>query len=197
MPVEVGRAGEYGHNNSAKAFVDSNFVRGGVRVVANDAGLTGLTSVSDQLKEYVTIVYHQGDSKFYLLVDEDNIATKATGWTDLSTIIGGGLQNIVEDLSPQLGANLQTNNFNIELGESDKIEFNDSVEMSSTGSVFKIEATTDQTIKFTPYPASTGKINLDGLVQFKQFSPASPPDAFEGGMYADTDDNLYFGVASA
>jgi hypothetical protein len=193
MPVEVGRAGEYGHNNSAKAFVDSNFVRGGVRVVANDAGLTGLTSVSDQLKEYVTIVYHQGDSKFYLLVDEDNIATKATGWTDLSTIIGGGLQNIVEDLSPQLGANLQTNNFNIELGDSDKIEFNDSVEVYSTGSVFNIEATTDQTLRFTP-SGSTGKIDLNGVVQFKQFDPTSPPAAFEGGMYADTDDNLYFGV---
>lgn len=88
MAVEVGRAGEYGHNNSAKAFVDSDFVRGGIRKVANDAGLTGLSSNSDQLKENVTIVYHEGDSAFYLLTDEGNISSKSTGWTDISTIVG-------------------------------------------------------------------------------------------------------------
>jgi hypothetical protein len=166
MPVEVGRAGEYGHNNSAKAFVDSNFVRGGVRVVANDAGLTGLTSVSDQLKEYVTIVYHQGDSKFYLLADKDNIATKATGWTDLSTIIGGGLQNIVEDLSPQLGGNLDV----------------------QSSSLFT--SVTDGNVTITPN--GTGYIDLDGSIHFKRFT--SPPAAFDGGMYADDQNNLYFGI---
>jgi hypothetical protein len=172
MPVEVGRAGEYGHNNSAKAFVDSNFVRGGVRVVANDSGLTGLTSVTDQLKEYVTIVYHQADSKFYLLVDEDNIATKATGWTDLATIIGGGLQNIVEDLSPQLGGNLD-------------VHYN-----GTTRSI--INSNSGDDIQFTP--TGTGHVNLDGVVEFKRFPAASPPTAFEGGMYADDADTLYFGV---
>jgi hypothetical protein len=167
MPVQVGRAGEYGHNNSAKSFVDSNFVRGGGRVVANDAGLTGLTSVSDQLKEYVSIVYHEADSKFYLLVDSANIATKATGWTDLATIIGGGLQSIIEDLTPELGGNLDV------LTQS-------------------IVSSSNRNITFTPN--GTGHVNLDGVVEFKQFDSASPPDPFEGGMYADNADNLYFGV---
>lgn len=169
MPVEVGRAGEYGHNNSAKAFVDSNFVRGGGRVVANDAGLTGLTSVSDQLKEYVSIVYHEADSKFYLLVDSANIATKATGWTDLATIIGGGLQNVVEDLTPALGGNLDV------LARS-------------------IVSSVNRDITFTPN--GTGHVNLDGVVEFKQFAAATPPQAFAGGMYADDADDLYFGVST-
>ena len=170
MPVEVGRAGEYGHNNSAKAFVDSNFVRGGGRVVANDAGLTGLTSVSDQLKEYVSIVYHEADSKFYLLVDSANIATKATGWTDLATIIGGGLQSIIEDLTPELGGNLDV------LTQS-------------------IVSSSNRNITFTPN--GTGRVNLDGLVEFKQFDhTATPPTAFAGGMYADDADDLYFGVST-
>lgn len=173
MPVEVGRAGEYGHNNSAKAFVDSNFVRGGGRVVANDAGLTGLTSVSDQLKEYVSIVYHEADSKFYLLVDSANIATKATGWTDLATIIGGGLQNVHEDISPQLGGNLD-------------VFYN-----GTTRSI--VNSNNGSDIQFTP--TGTGKVSLDGLVKFKQFDPSAPPEAFEGGMYADTDDTLYFGIS--
>lgn len=166
MPVEVGRAGEYGHNNSAKSFVDSNFVRGGGRVVANDTELTGLTSVSDQLKEYVSIVYHEADSKFYLLVDSANIATKATGWTDLATIIGGGLQNIVEDLSPQLGGNLDV----------------------QSRSLFT--SVTDGNV--TIIPNGTGYIDLDGAIHFKRFT--SPPAAFDGGMYADNANNLYFGL---
>jgi hypothetical protein len=175
MPVQIGRAGEYGHNNSEKAFVDSNFVRGGVRVVANDAGLTGLTSVSDQLKEYVTIVYHEADSKLYLLVDSSNIATKATGWTDLGDLMGtgSGIENVHEDASPQLGGNLDV--------------FYD----GTTRSIVNSNSGSD--IQFTP--TGTGKINLDGLVEFKRFDhTASPPEAFEGGMYADTADNLYFGV---
>lgn len=48
--------------------------------------------------------------------------------------------------------------------------------------------TTSTDITFT----TTGKINLDGTIRFKRFS--SPPTAFEGGMYADDQDDLYFGV---
>ena len=87
MPVQIGRAGEYGHNNSEKAFIDSDFVRGGIRKVADDSGLTGLSSSSDQLKQDVTIVYHEADDKFYLLTDDTNINSKANGWTDLGTIL--------------------------------------------------------------------------------------------------------------
>lgn len=47
-------------------------------------------------------------------------------------------------------------------------------------------------------PNGTGSINLDGTIQFKRFDAgATAPSAFTGGMYADDDDNLYFGVTGA
>ena len=78
---------------------------------------------------------------------------------------GGG--DVSLDLSPQLGGNLDV----------------------QARSLFT--STTNGDIQFTPN--GTGSINLDGTVKFKRFS--TPPDAFEGGMYADNADNLYFGVS--
>jgi len=130
MPVQIGRAGEYGHNNSEKAFIDSDFVRGGIRKVADDAGLTGLSSNSDQLKENVTIVYHEADDAFYLLTDEDNISNKSTGWTDMSTIVGGSGSGdtpaITSDgSSPSLNTGITADEIRdlIDLGTSDSPTF--------------------------------------------------------------------------
>mgnify|MGYP003113376159 FL=1 len=91
------------------------------------------------------------------------------GWTNAAnwSSVGSGLENVVEDTTPQLGGNLDVN------GQS-------------------LVSTSDGDIVFTPN--GTGKINLDGTVQFKRFS--TPPTAFDGGMYADDNDNLYFGVSS-
>lgn len=97
--------------------------------------------------------------------------TDASNWTEIGS--GSGIDNVHEDTSPQLGGNLD-------------VHYN-----GTTRSI--INSNSGDDIQFTP--TSTGKINLDGLVEFKQFDPASPPDAFEGGMYADTNDNLYFGVS--
>jgi hypothetical protein len=77
------------------------------------------------------------------------------------------IANVSEDDSPQLGANLDV----------------------QARSLFT--STTDGDIQLTPN--GTGSINLDGTVKFKRFSSA--PAAFEGGMYADNADNLYFGVS--
>ena len=87
--------------------------------------------------------------------------------------VGSGLDNVVDDLTPQLGGDL------------------DVYDGAATHSITNSNSGAD--IQFTP--TGTGRINLDGLVEFKRFDPASPPTAFEGGMYADTDDNLYFGVS--
>lgn len=90
----------------------------------------------------------------------------AASWTELGGE-GSGLNNVVEDLTPQLGGDLDVNGNSI-------------VSVSNGDIVFT--------------PNGTGKINLDGTVQFKRFSVA--PTAFDGGMYADDADNLYFGVSS-
>ena len=91
------------------------------------------------------------------------------GWTNAAnwSSVGTGLENVVEDTTPQLGGNLDVN------GQS-------------------LVSTSNGDIVFTPN--GTGKINLDGTVQFKRFS--TPPTAFDGGMYADDNDKLYFGVSS-
>ncbi len=75
--------------------------------------------------------------------------------------------DVVDDLTPQLGGNLDVQTFNL------------------------FTSSTNGDIQFTPQ--GTGSINLDGTVKFKSFTQA--PTAFEGGMYADSNDNLYFGVS--
>lgn len=91
--------------------------------------------------------------------------TDANDWAEVGS--GTGLDNVVEDLTPQLGGDLDVN------GQS-------------------IVSVSNGDIVFTPN--GTGHINLDGVVEFKRFPAASPPTAFAGGMYADDDDNLFFGV---
>lgn len=77
-----------------------------------------------------------------------------------------GILELFLDPSPQLGAALDVNDHSI----FTSVEGGD--------------------IIFTP--SQTGYINLNGTVFFKEFDEA--PDPFEGGMYRDSDNNLYFGV---
>lgn len=90
-------------------------------------------------------------------------------WTDADnwTEIGGsGLEHVVEDTTPQLGGNLDV----------------------QSNSLFT--SVTDGNVTITPN--GTGYIDLDGSIHFKRFT--SPPAAFDGGMYADNQNNLYFGI---
>jgi hypothetical protein len=92
--------------------------------------------------------------------------TDAGNWTEIGS--GSGLQNVVEDSTPELGGNLDV------LTQS-------------------IVSSSNRDITFTPN--GTGHVNLDGVVEFKRFTAASPPTAFAGGMYADDADELYFGIS--
>ena len=97
----------------------------------------------------------------------DTGSTGATGATGPTGPQGiQGIQGL--DSSPQLGGNLDV----------------------QARSLFT--STTNGDIQLTPN--GTGSINLDGTVKFRRFS--TPPTPFEGGMYADVSDNLYFGVSS-
>lgn len=80
---------------------------------------------------------------------------------------GFGLFELVDDPTPTLGGKLDVSTFNL------------------------FTSATNKDIQFTPN--GTGSINLDGTIKFKRFKTA--PDAFEGGMYADEHDNLFFGVS--
>lgn len=56
-------------------------------------------------------------------------------------------------------------------------------------------STTNGDVQITPN--GTGSVNLDGTVKFKRFDNTDPPSAFVGGMYADDNDELFFGVTGA
>jgi hypothetical protein len=83
--MAVPKADEYQHNNPDRAFVDSRFVRGGRRTVADRAELYALVAKADQLEQDVTIVRIKVDSESdgqttdVMLVDASQIG-KAAGW---------------------------------------------------------------------------------------------------------------------
>jgi len=89
----VGKAGEYGHNNPDFAFVDSNFIRGGGRIVANLTALYALAANADQLKQHVTIVHvtdiGDGTSRKYELVNITDITSgvfNPTAWAEVVAV---------------------------------------------------------------------------------------------------------------
>lgn len=100
MPVQIGFPGEIGHNNTVRALVDSDFVRGGIRRVANLTELYELVDVSDitfgQVSEYRTLVWVDTEDSFYQLTDVANINV-ADGWTKFSTSTDTELNFTIED----------------------------------------------------------------------------------------------------
>ena len=85
--MAIKRPDIYEHNNPVLAIVDSNFLKGGGRVVADLTALYALSDRPDQLKERVTRVYVTAESAYYVLVDDASIGTSA-GWEVESS--GGG-----------------------------------------------------------------------------------------------------------
>jgi len=77
--MAIFRPDEYQHRNADLAFVDSTFVRGGRRTVADRAGLYALARKPDQLKEQVTIVRVLSENADQLLVSLAQ-AGVAAGW---------------------------------------------------------------------------------------------------------------------
>lgn len=107
--------------------------------------------------------------------------TSASDWTALGS---GG--DVVDDTTPQLGGDLDTNGNNITAASSFAIQtnsnnsavFNASVELYESGNK-KLETTTDG-------------VSVLGFVQLEQ--QGSPPTASDGAIYADASGNLYFGA---
>jgi hypothetical protein len=93
------------HNNPNLAVVDSDFVKGGFRTAVgsvNDlyalSGKTDEPSAAGQVKEYATIVYVTGDSKYYVLKDVSNIDNPA-GWEEFASGGAGTLTGATNGLS--------------------------------------------------------------------------------------------------
>jgi hypothetical protein len=85
MPIK--RPDVYEHNNPVFPIVDSDFLKGGGRVVADLTALYGLDVRPNQLKQRVTRVYVTALDAYYILVDDTNIGN-ANGWLEDT---GGGV----------------------------------------------------------------------------------------------------------
>jgi len=131
----------------------------------DDTSARDSLSSSLQVTGYLAIV---GTTTLTAYIYQGGGWTNASNWTEVGS--GSGLDNVVEDTTPQLGGDLDVN------GQS-------------------LVSTSNGNITFTPN--GTGHINLDGVVEFKRFASGSEPTAFTGGMYADDSDNLYFGVSDS
>lgn len=79
--MAIKRPDIYEHNNPLYSVVDSEFVRGGGKVVANLTALYALTTKADQLKQFITKVYVTDLQKTYTLVDINNIGN-SSGWAE-------------------------------------------------------------------------------------------------------------------
>ena len=97
--MAIKRPDIYEHNNPVLAIVDSNFLKGGGRVVADLTALYALSDRPDQLKERVTRVYVTAESAYYVLVDDASIGTSA-GW-EVESGGGGTWGSITGTLSDQ------------------------------------------------------------------------------------------------
>lgn len=112
--MAIKRPDIYEHNNPNLAIVDSDFVRGGGRVVANLTELYALSNKIDQLKERVTKVYVISEEITYVLVNKLDISEgvfNPTAWeesgmstvyTDGTTITGDGSEEnpLVANIPP-------------------------------------------------------------------------------------------------
>ena len=97
--MAIKRPDIYEHNNPVLAIVDSDFLKGGGRVVADLTALYALSDRPDQLKERVTRVYVTAESAYYVLVDDASIGTSA-GW-EVESSGGGTWGSITGTLSDQ------------------------------------------------------------------------------------------------
>ena len=79
--MAIKRPDIYEHNNPAYSVVDSEFVRGGGKVVANLTALYALSTKVDQLKQFITKVYITDLQKTYTLVDINNV-DNSSGWAE-------------------------------------------------------------------------------------------------------------------
>ncbi len=96
--MAIKRPDIYEHNNPVLSIADSDFVRGGGRVVADLTALYALSSNSDQLKERVTKVYVTAETAYYILIDDANIGN-SNGWLEESSVTAWG--SITGTLSSQ------------------------------------------------------------------------------------------------
>ena len=111
--------GSIDHEHLANDCVDSD------NIADNSVGLPALANMG---RGALLTGDASGNPKHVAAGSDNNVLTMDAngdfGWEAAS----GGLSNIVEDTSPQLGGNLDTNSFEISLDDDHKVNFGDSAE---------------------------------------------------------------------
>jgi hypothetical protein len=102
------------------------------------------------------------------------------GGTNLQTA-GGGLSNVVEDSTPQLGGNLDLNSQTIN-GTGNSL-FSGSLQVKSVN-------TTDDFFLLKSGSLNSLKVNGEGILQLGAFS--FTPTAVKGGLYYDDNDDEFY-----
>jgi len=108
---------------------------------------------------------------------------------------GGGLSNMVEDPTPQLGGDLDLNSKNIKgNGSGSFTEINVGEHQNTFDSFFRLAPTTvdKDLVSIKSGNQEALKVNQEGVVQFGSFT--EEPTVVEGGMYYNsTEKEFYIG----
>ena len=114
------------------------------------------------------------------VIPADSTASFAAGKSGFTAIVGPTNGDMATS-----GKLLFANHANLKLGADLDVSAKKLYTTSTNGDI-------------TLHPNGTGSVNLDGTVQFKRFDttdPADIPTAEAGKMYADRNDDLFFGVS--
>ena len=148
-------------------------------------------------------------SEFLELENSDNVAgnklhsrSGVLYWGNANLQAGGGISEVSDDTTPQLGGNLDVNskdvngagNFLIN-GSGSFTEMNIGATTNTFSAFFNLNpATTDKDLFLIQSGSfESVKVNNKGVLNFGGFTSA--PDVVEGGIYYDTTDNeFYLGV---
>lgn len=127
-----------------------------------------------------------GNGDKYIKLNDD-----ATGFEYATLSSSAGLGNIVEDISPQLGGDLDTNGFNINVGISDYIIFEGSTADAFETTLDVVDPTADRTVKL-PDATDTlvGKATTDTLTN-KTITAAANTLTIASTDLSDTADLTY------
>ena len=103
------------------------------------------------------------------------------GNTNLSSGVGGGISDIVEDTTPQLGGNLDLNSNSV--NGSGNVKFSGSLEVKSVN-------TTDDFFLLKTGSLDSVKVNSQGVLQLGGFT--FQPTAVRGGLYYNENEDEFF-----
>ena len=166
--MAIKRPDIYEHNNPVLAIVDSNFLKGGGRVVADLTALYALSDRPDQLKERVTRVYVTAESAYYVLVDDASIGTSA-GWEVESSGggnpsgVSGAIQFSDGSAFASDAANLFWDDTNNRLGIGTNAP-NSLLNVIGSGSVSGIRVNTSGADSWMPYSDGNWYIRSNGTI---------------------------------